>query len=1154
MPIQSEDIKILKSAVMADVPEGGGGMTGNAVVDGLSNAVFNDISDDNRAHGAFHLRKLFGIAHTDDTSLLLGAGWAVLKPPTDPNVDVTVFETDGWFDERTDALTLVESYLVKGPRLLCRVQDTHYAGTGVLQLYNPAPATSFPAAGDSIILRNPDGTEQRLRATVVTFSTAIVYDESGAYTVNLATCELNRPLNFDLLGKPVQRTPPSVSTTATVFSTVPAAGAQFGGVKPLATAVVLGSEPIRSVTVDGGIFAQLVPATTLPTPVADIYPLVQRPSLSRTGSANLSVVTATVALTAGTVLQLPTAAEPGTLAMTHGATAFTTTPAGNVLQGSTVVGVVDWAGRTLTMSGASPNYGSATNTLTYKPATVTGATVHSLAHVITDANQSTAFVAAMEPPPAPGTYSLDYMAQGQWYQIADDGTGKVSGSDSTYGAGTVSYVTGSFSGSMGALPDVGSTAIQTWGEADSARAATGLPVRAWADIPLTKQPEPGTLALAWSFGGSNYSATVSATGVVTGPAQVGALKRLGVDDYALPFSPDTLPDGPVTVTFNEQTENAAFTNDGGGAYTLTGAPIAPGSARFQLLGTSGAQTRVYNCYSAGTQVFAVGVGVIGTINNTTGEILLTGGTQDVTTWTKVRVSRSMALNGTGAFYGPNYYYKRESSTITFTLDLDGVLQIGYLPAAGAVAQSLDVAPNWQLDLNPPLGLELVTSDAAFTWAGVVHFLRSGIVYKGWHAATGATAAVGAASSNGLITLGATAPGASNAVVWSNAAHDARGSLDVLGGVFRVASAPIQAGLFQLQSGALIGTANSGGILSGDFEGLVDSQRGVVRWAVTGLGPTEVEGAPVRADEVTYNAVFLQYVPLDIDLLGVDTAGLPADGRVPIYRAGGGIFVHHTDTFTLPDPVVKGTAYDVGRQRVASLVLRDAIGTRLPVALYDTDKNAGTVTVKVAADISTYALPLKAEHRVQDKMQVARADISGLLELSGALSHNYPVPGSYVSSDLRQGDKFARVFGYADRTTWLSNWAATEAGSNIGTASFNSIDHPITTTNRGAITERWAAIFNSSTTTVNIIGEGVGQIATNVPIAEIIAPINPVTLVPYFSMPPAGWGGGWSAGNVLLWETQACGAPAWIARSVLPGATEVLDDAATIAYLANVDTI
>ncbi len=55
MPIQSGDVKLLKSAVMADVPEGGGAPTGHAIADGVSNAIFPDISEVDRAGGRVRL-------------------------------------------------------------------------------------------------------------------------------------------------------------------------------------------------------------------------------------------------------------------------------------------------------------------------------------------------------------------------------------------------------------------------------------------------------------------------------------------------------------------------------------------------------------------------------------------------------------------------------------------------------------------------------------------------------------------------------------------------------------------------------------------------------------------------------------------------------------------------------------------------------------------------------------------------------------------------------------------------------------------------------------------------------------------------------------------------------------------------------------------
>lgn len=632
MPIQSDDIKLLKSAVMADVPEGGGGMTGIEVVDGLSNDIFPDISTDARASGKFELRKLFGVALTDDTDTLLGAGFSVMQPPEDPLVSILLFETPGWFDERTAAISLVERYLVKGPRLIARVADVHYAGTSLLQLYNIAPS-GFPNPGDAIVLRNNDGSEQYVRVREVALGSAEVQtDDGGAWTVFTCNCTLNKPLAMDLLGAPIAKIQPS--TAARVFTTSPAQGARFHGVRPLAEAALIGA---RSVYVSGGILVNLVPSSAVPEPVIDQYPLIRRPTLSRTAQSTLTTPAQVLTLGPGTTLYLPTSVEPGTLTMQHGATAFTSNASGDLLQGSVVVGSVDASGRSIVMLGTAPAYGSGSNSITYKPATRTGATAYSLGVEVTDANQSLAWVRSLEPTPALGTLGVAYMAQGRWYELLDDGTGKLSGGDSSYGVGTYNPLTGSVASTFGALPDVGSLVIYTWGEADSAVAASGMPARAWAWLPVPELPAPGSLVIAWPRGATNYSASVAANGVVTGPAQVLPPERQEDGTYLIPWSPDTLPDGPVTITFTSLSAVSGFTNDGGGAYTLTGAPIKPGSVRFNVIATINGAPKVVACYSQGTEVYAKGIGVIGSINNTTGAMVLSHGSLSVTTWKTVKV-------------------------------------------------------------------------------------------------------------------------------------------------------------------------------------------------------------------------------------------------------------------------------------------------------------------------------------------------------------------------------------------------------------------------------------------------------------------------------------------------------------------------------------
>ena len=103
MPIQSGDVKLLKSAVMADVPEGGGAPTGLVIADGVSNSIFPDISELDRAGGRVSLRKTFVAIQTDDRDVYFGGNVIVAEPPADPRVSVTLFTTGETFDRRTAA-------------------------------------------------------------------------------------------------------------------------------------------------------------------------------------------------------------------------------------------------------------------------------------------------------------------------------------------------------------------------------------------------------------------------------------------------------------------------------------------------------------------------------------------------------------------------------------------------------------------------------------------------------------------------------------------------------------------------------------------------------------------------------------------------------------------------------------------------------------------------------------------------------------------------------------------------------------------------------------------------------------------------------------------------------------------------------------------
>ena len=111
-------------------------------------------------------------------------------------------------------------------------------------------------------------------------------------------------------------------------------------------------------------------------------------------------------------------------------------------------------------------------------------------------------------------------------------------------------------------------------------------------------------------------------------------------------------------------------------------------------------------------------------------------------------------------------------------------------------------------------------------------------------------------------------------------------------------------------------------------------------------------------------------------------------------------------------------------------------------------------------------------------------------------------------------------------------------------------NPITVSNAGALTERWAVIF-TNTTAFTVAGEHVGVIATGNTSSDC-APLNPASGTPYFTIPALGWGLGWATGNVMRFNTVGAYYPVWTVRTIQQGPETVPDDAFTLLIRGDVD--
>jgi hypothetical protein len=349
--------------------------------------------------------------------------------------------------------------------------------------------------------------------------------------------------------------------------------------------------------------------------------------------------------------------------------------------------------------------------------------------------------------------------------------------------------------------------------------------------------------------------------------------------------------------------------------------------------------------------------------------------------------------------------------------------------------------------------------------------------------------------------------------------------------WRTLGSPVRVGSFQVTDGTDVAIADNAGDLQGaaTITGTIDEDFGV--YDVT-FDP------PVLPEQARYNAVVLTYLPIDAELLGLNSVRLPLDGRVPIFQPGNMVVLVNTDEIAMPNPVIAGETYDLSRGMLAYAIVRDQAGVIVPTDRYTIDLDAGEITFANPLDLDGYDQPLRIEHRIEDMMLCTDAQLSGEVSISGAITHDFPASNSYLCSAKRYGTLQARATEPFDQQAWTGEWSDEQIGSEAS-AEYNAVLYPITVTNAGAITERWRIEF-TGVSSFRLIGETTGQIATGSTTADF-APINPATEAPYFSIPMSGWGSGWASGNQLRFNTYAAAAPIWLLRCTLQGpATEPTD--------------
>lgn len=307
---------------------------------------------------------------------------------------------------------------------------------------------------------------------------------------------------------------------------------------------------------------------------------------------------------------------------------------------------------------------------------------------------------------------------------------------------------------------------------------------------------------------------------------------------------------------------------------------------------------------------------------------------------------------------------------------------------------------------------------------------------------------------------------------------------------------------------------------------------------------------IDASSARYNAVAYTYIPLDAEILGLSATRLPLDGRVPIFRIGGICVVSASKDYVMPDHVA-GKTYQLPDIRISWCELIDSKGIKVPFDQYVVDYDYGKFTLSGDFAVNALTPPFAAQYRYQDMGLLRDVQINGQLTFTKQLTHNYDAENTIVGSALVIDEMQARYTKKFVQQTWNNVWSDESSGGAIS-ANYNDAIYPIQMTNKGAIQERWAVVFVSGTT-FKCVGEYSGEVGTGSTNADF-APINPITLVPYFVIKKEGWGAGWANSNVLRFNSISAMYPVWAIRTVKQSEPTELTDQFQVMLRGDIDRV
>lgn len=1168
--IKTKDLLFYPSAQLNQNDDGGGLLVKKPLTDATSE-VFDPTSAVQKVNGGFTARLVYPAVLTEGKEKLLGSYCAVSRIPDAENEDVLLFAGDYYGEEWKNAKNRIEAYST--PTIFSKYTLLGFAtkNSRHLQCYC-RPEEDEPVVGQTLCLRLrlDRATLEYIRVGTVSSEIRTFTDNSGntfqKKVIKIETTDILASdwegIDYPVMGK---AEPPTL-----IWETHISDAALYYGASRITQDITAGNKNILAER----IYGQLVPCTTTNQAHADQYPAANNfyIPLGRNFSLN---------------------ANAGDFYASHGIL-----PNSFIFSGTTDNG---WGELNYRNNIYSINYSEG---IAYKMpngnkqgqlATLVSNAAYTTFIDIDDTNQQTEWSVFLDPAPARGSVHISWLTNGVWYDYWESGDRRLRNAAGVE-KGIVSR-DGSATFSLSDMPDAYSQIVVMWSPEAFFRNYAGSDLETTVSaqtlasqyIGISKSGDerplvPETITVKAGTKSATDDGNGNLTGDFTGTVEYGA--------GFIQVNPQNLTSLNITVecqrySGKKTTKRISPEITLNKVYFRCGSNIVAGSLKCFLIikGIKTVNETTRRCYKINEREIKSNktawlYGRYG--NRSNAEIMeVLGGKTTATVSAENVEIRCLTDNSKGGLL-------LDGVEIEGSVDYDtGVIYADFF-FNGAIANLNEImeTPSYKrVDLYPYDTEQIYTSDYSFdvelavasyyetntteadtftTTTGLntfnllnkapvlsapvfnswmfeinnkIYYENRGEVFATYNALTGLSDKVGSIDSNGVLSLELSSKFDSIKILTGIYTVGGMGTTMTCG---RTPACPVVPQSFNCrvwtESGLKTAVSTAEGTLEGEgISGTIDYK--------TGFFIVYTDDY-MQSETLKFNCTSLNYIPVNRNIIGIDTVRLRNDGKTLIFRAGDTVLIYDRKIVNLPEAIRSGTECYLERTGLDRVAVRDKNGMRVPADYYDENLSEGKITFNHALNLSGFKLPLYAVTSREELNRVVKADFSGLIELQNPISRSFAADGDlYISSCFIKGDLESQYSTPFSQVSWTNEWSDERIGNEL-LAKLNVTDYPITLTNEGSITQRWLLQFTSKTQ-FNIIGENIGLVGQSDTLQEC-SPINPQTLKPYFTIPKQAFSTSngsslWASGNCIRFNTTATNFPMWIIKTVQPISHENSDN-------------